>query len=48
MKKKLLIAPMALGLALSLAACSQPTGQAPDNEFEGLWRMTSVEVGNPF
>lgn len=43
--KKLLIAPMVLGLALSLAACSQPASEAPDDQLEGLWRMTSLEVG---
>lgn len=46
MNKKLLIVPITLGLAFSLAACSQPSGQAADDdELTGLWRMTSLEVG---
>ncbi|GAA1741798.1 lipocalin-like domain-containing protein [Isoptericola hypogeus] len=54
MKKKSLIVPMTLGLALSLAACSQPAGEAAsqtagqadtDDELTGLWQMTSLEVG---
>ena len=45
MKKNLLIAPRALGLALSLAACSQAAGQTSDDELTGPRRMTSLEVG---
>lgn len=54
MKKNLLLAPLALGLLVSLSACSQTaeqaaapaTGQAPEtDELTGLWRMTSLEVG---
>lgn len=46
MKKKLMAAPLALGLSFSLAACSQPAVQASgNNELTGLWRMTSLEVG---
>ena len=54
-KRRLLIAPAVLGLALSMAACSQDedrntgaepaTSQAPDGELAGLWLMTSLEVG---
>ncbi len=46
MKRMLMTAPLAVGLMLSLAACSQPGTQASDNdELTGLWRMTSLEVG---
>lgn len=46
MKKKLMTAPLALGLLISLAACSHPAMQASGNdELTGLWRMTSLEVG---